>query len=156
MPRALVTGIGGQDGSMLAELLVERGYEVIGTVRDPERDHGAAVVSPLRIAPNDGVGDDTELSDWYAEVRERPPPAFGVDDDPLEAAERAPPEGRLVRRPPWQQVVCCQHQGRAMAKQPGVDFRCREPLHMDDVGADGGQPRETERVLERLHRQSEP
>jgi GDPmannose 4,6-dehydratase len=32
MPRrALVTGIGGQDGSYLAELLLERGYEVFGT-----------------------------------------------------------------------------------------------------------------------------
>jgi GDPmannose 4,6-dehydratase len=32
--RALVTGIGGQDGSYLAELLLERGYEVSGIVRD--------------------------------------------------------------------------------------------------------------------------
>ncbi|HET6869408.1 MAG TPA: GDP-mannose 4,6-dehydratase [Solirubrobacteraceae bacterium] len=33
--RALVTGITGQDGSFLAELLLERGYEVIGMVRRP-------------------------------------------------------------------------------------------------------------------------
>src|SRR5438132_1857867 len=33
--RALVTGIGGQDGSLLAELLLERGYEVYGLVRRP-------------------------------------------------------------------------------------------------------------------------
>ena len=31
--RALITGITGQDGSYLAELLLERGYEVYGTVR---------------------------------------------------------------------------------------------------------------------------
>ncbi len=31
--RALITGIGGQDGSLLAELLVEEGYEVFGVVR---------------------------------------------------------------------------------------------------------------------------
>jgi GDPmannose 4,6-dehydratase len=31
--RALVTGIGGQDGSFLAELLLEQGYEVYGIVR---------------------------------------------------------------------------------------------------------------------------
>jgi len=31
--RALVTGIGGQDGSYLAELLLEQGYEVFGIVR---------------------------------------------------------------------------------------------------------------------------
>lgn len=33
MKRALITGIGGQDGSILAELLLERGYEVAGLVR---------------------------------------------------------------------------------------------------------------------------
>jgi GDPmannose 4,6-dehydratase len=31
--RALITGIGGQDGSYLAELLLENGYEVVGLVR---------------------------------------------------------------------------------------------------------------------------
>jgi GDPmannose 4,6-dehydratase len=31
--RALITGIGGQDGSYLAELLLERGYDVAGVVR---------------------------------------------------------------------------------------------------------------------------
>jgi GDPmannose 4,6-dehydratase len=31
--RALITGITGQDGSYLAELLLEKGYDVIGTVR---------------------------------------------------------------------------------------------------------------------------
>jgi GDPmannose 4,6-dehydratase len=33
LPRALITGITGQDGSYLAELLLDRGYEVIGLVR---------------------------------------------------------------------------------------------------------------------------
>jgi GDPmannose 4,6-dehydratase len=33
VPRALVTGVSGQDGSYLAALLVERGYEVVGLVR---------------------------------------------------------------------------------------------------------------------------
>ena len=33
MPHALITGITGQDGSYLAELLLERGYEVYGIVR---------------------------------------------------------------------------------------------------------------------------
>jgi GDPmannose 4,6-dehydratase len=35
VPRALITGIGGQDGSYLAELLLEQGYEVVGIVRRP-------------------------------------------------------------------------------------------------------------------------
>ncbi len=33
MPRALITGITGQDGSYLAELLLDKGYEVCGMVR---------------------------------------------------------------------------------------------------------------------------
>jgi GDPmannose 4,6-dehydratase len=33
MKRALITGIGGQDGSLLAELLLEQGYDVSGIVR---------------------------------------------------------------------------------------------------------------------------
>jgi GDPmannose 4,6-dehydratase len=40
MPRALITGITGQDGSYLAELLLSKGYEVHGMVRegaDPTR-----------------------------------------------------------------------------------------------------------------------
>src|ERR1019366_10343986 len=34
-PRALITGFTGQDGSFLAELLLEKGYEVTGLVRGP-------------------------------------------------------------------------------------------------------------------------
>ena len=33
MPKALITGITGQDGSYLAELLLSKGYEVVGIVR---------------------------------------------------------------------------------------------------------------------------
>ena len=33
MPKALITGITGQDGSYLAEQLLEKGYEVHGIVR---------------------------------------------------------------------------------------------------------------------------
>jgi len=36
--RALVTGVAGQDGSYLAELLLERGYEVVGVVRPGATD----------------------------------------------------------------------------------------------------------------------
>jgi GDPmannose 4,6-dehydratase len=35
--RALITGISGQDGSFLAELLLEKGYAVTGAMRDPVR-----------------------------------------------------------------------------------------------------------------------
>lgn len=33
MKKALITGITGQDGSFLAELLIDKGYEVHGIVR---------------------------------------------------------------------------------------------------------------------------
>ena len=32
--RALIVGVSGQDGAYLARLLLEKGYEVIGTSRD--------------------------------------------------------------------------------------------------------------------------
>jgi GDPmannose 4,6-dehydratase len=38
MKRALITGIGGQDGSLLAEFLLKRDYEVFGIVRRPASD----------------------------------------------------------------------------------------------------------------------
>jgi GDPmannose 4,6-dehydratase len=37
--RALITGANGQDGSYLAESLLQRGYEVVGTVRDAARTY---------------------------------------------------------------------------------------------------------------------
>ena len=33
MPKALITGITGQDGSYLSELLLEKGYQVHGIIR---------------------------------------------------------------------------------------------------------------------------
>lgn len=36
MPIALITGIGGQDGSYLTELLLSKGYRVVGTVPDDD------------------------------------------------------------------------------------------------------------------------
>ena len=51
-PRAIVTGIAGQDGSYLAELLLDRGYEVVGVVRTSPED---------RYANLDAVRDRVEL-----------------------------------------------------------------------------------------------
>jgi GDPmannose 4,6-dehydratase len=47
--RALITGIAGQDGSYLAELLLEEGYEVFGVVRNPEAAHDNLAASEDRI-----------------------------------------------------------------------------------------------------------
>ena len=50
--RALIFGVGGQDGAYLAQLLLEKGYEVHGTSRDAEVSHFNGLRS-LRIF--DGV-----------------------------------------------------------------------------------------------------
>ena len=62
--RALITGIGGQDGSYLAELLLEKGYDVAGTVLGSPDDYPAleAVRTRLRfveldLTDVDAVGD---------------------------------------------------------------------------------------------------
>ncbi len=57
--RALVTGINGQDGRYLAELLTAKGYDVVGTVQ-PGNAAGAAVVG--RECP-DAVVLEADLAD---------------------------------------------------------------------------------------------
>ena len=45
MPKALITGITGQDGYYLSKLLLKKGYEVYGTVRR------SSTISTSRIDP---------------------------------------------------------------------------------------------------------
>ena len=58
--RAIITGVGGQDGSYLAELLVERGYEVVGVVRrlDVEHENLAAVRGQVELVQADLLHED--------------------------------------------------------------------------------------------------
>ena len=42
-PRALITGVTGQDGSYLAELLLEKGYQVFGMVRRASTENFARI-----------------------------------------------------------------------------------------------------------------
>jgi GDPmannose 4,6-dehydratase len=56
MPTALITGITGQDGSYLAELLLEKGYEVYGLVRrlsTPNETRIGALVDDLVLLEGD-------------------------------------------------------------------------------------------------------
>ena len=46
--RALITGVTGQDGSYLAELLLEKGYEVYGIVRNLARRNAEAQAASAR------------------------------------------------------------------------------------------------------------
>src|SRR5258708_19650900 len=54
MPTALITGITGQDGSYLAELLLEKGYRVVGVVRRSSTTPShriAPLVHPTQASP---------------------------------------------------------------------------------------------------------
>jgi len=56
MPRALITGITGQDGLYLAELLLAKGYEVFGLIRgqnNPKRDLVRQVVPGVQLLTGD-------------------------------------------------------------------------------------------------------
>ncbi|HEY6225098.1 MAG TPA: GDP-mannose 4,6-dehydratase, partial [Gemmatimonadales bacterium] len=54
--RALITGVTGQDGSYLAELLLDKGYEVVGVVRRTSHDSYERIghlLGRLQIVPAD-------------------------------------------------------------------------------------------------------
>ncbi|MGZ4890806.1 MAG: GDP-mannose 4,6-dehydratase, partial [Halobacteriota archaeon] len=56
MPTALITGITGQDGSYLAELLLQKGYEVYGLVRrlsTPNQTRISAVADQIVLLEGD-------------------------------------------------------------------------------------------------------
>ena len=68
MPTALITGITGQDGSYLAELLLEKGYEVYGLVRrlsTPNETRIGALIDDLVLLE----GDLTDQSSLNAAVQ---------------------------------------------------------------------------------------
>ena len=68
MPRALITGITGQDGLYLSELLLSKGYEVFGLIRgqnNPKADLVAREVPEVRVL----TGDLTDLSSLLRALR---------------------------------------------------------------------------------------
>jgi GDPmannose 4,6-dehydratase len=71
-PAAVITGIAGQDGSYLAEFLLERGYRVVGIPRpdSPDRDRIAHLLDRIEIAEADLLDEDS-LERLLAEVRPR-------------------------------------------------------------------------------------
>ena len=71
MPTALITGITGQDGSYLAELLLAKGYRVVGIVRRSSTtpyERIAHLVDRIELVSADLL-DQTSLMDAMAEVR---------------------------------------------------------------------------------------
>jgi len=96
--RALITGIGGQDGSFLAELLLGRGYEVFGVVRrspDAYGDTLAGIVDRLTVVQADLL-DQSSLTRAMRDAR--PSEVFNLAapsfvprswDEPVQTAEFA-------------------------------------------------------------------
>lgn len=71
MPKALITGITGQDGSYLAEFLLEQGYDVIGMVRRTSTINFhriAHIQDKLTIVPGD-LGDQVSMIHLLEEHR---------------------------------------------------------------------------------------
>jgi GDPmannose 4,6-dehydratase len=56
MKKALITGVTGQDGSYLAELLLEKGYEVHGIIRRSSSFNTARVMHIFKEVQEPGVG----------------------------------------------------------------------------------------------------
>ena len=75
MPRALITGITGQDGLYLAELLLAKGYEVHGIIRgqnNPKRELVEETVPDVELL----TGDLTDLSSLMRAMSEAEPDEF--------------------------------------------------------------------------------
>jgi len=71
VPTALITGITGQDGSYLAELLLEKGYRVVGVVRRSSTlpyERIAHLVDRIELVSADLL-DQTSLTDAVGDVK---------------------------------------------------------------------------------------
>ena len=71
MPKALITGITGQDGSYLAEFLLEQGYDVIGMVRRTSTINFhriAHIQDKITVVPGD-LGDQVSMIHLLEEHR---------------------------------------------------------------------------------------
>ncbi len=71
MPTALITGITGQDGSYLAELLLGKGYRVVGVVRRSSTtpyERIAHLVDRMELVSADLL-DQTSLTDVVGDTK---------------------------------------------------------------------------------------
>ena len=96
--RALITGVGGQDGSLLAQLLLDEGYEVAGVVRrEPEAyaESLGDLVTRIELVPADLLRHDSLVDALRAcgptEVYNLASPSFVPRswDEPILTAEFA-------------------------------------------------------------------
>jgi len=71
MTKALITGVTGQDGSYLAELLLDKGYEVYGLTRrtsTPNHNRIAAIVDKIKLVSGDLL-DQHSLTQAVQEIK---------------------------------------------------------------------------------------
>ncbi len=96
--RALVTGVGGQDGSLLARLLLDEGYEVAGVVRREPEEYAESLgdlVTRIELVPADLLRHDSLVQALRAtrptEVYNLAAPSFVPRswDEPIVTAEFA-------------------------------------------------------------------
>lgn len=74
MKKALITGINGQDGSYLAEFLLEKGYEVYGILkRNSVAETQTTRIEHIRDKINLSYGDITDLSSLIYNIKETQP-----------------------------------------------------------------------------------
>jgi GDPmannose 4,6-dehydratase len=97
LKRALITGVGGQDGSLLAELLLDAGYEVVGIVRpaSPPYENLAEIADRIELYEADLLN-QTSLAQALrasrpSEVYNLAAPSFvpASWDEPVQTAEFA-------------------------------------------------------------------
>ena len=70
MKRALITGIAGQDGSYLAELLLDKGYQVFGLVRRSSSISRPRIDHLIRPADRASEGDASRLQLLYGDMND--------------------------------------------------------------------------------------
>lgn len=75
MKRALITGVSGQDGSYLADILIEKGYKVFGLVRRSSSTNNLHRISHLLGHPNLTLlcGDLGDTPSLHAAIKEANP-----------------------------------------------------------------------------------
>ena len=73
MKKAIITGITGQDGSYLAELLLEKGYEVIGLVRRTSNENSTYRIDHIKDRINLVEGEISDSGSVYSLVEEHKP-----------------------------------------------------------------------------------
>ena len=121
----------------------------------PEGEHRPAVVPPLRLARENGVGDDPEPFRLDTPPGERLPAVLAVHDDAVEARENPPPELGAVRRAAWEEIVRREDRRQVRAEEARVELGRGQPLDVEDVCVEAAQGGEPQRVLHDLERQAQ-